>query len=544
MVVVIILQNMAWAGVSPPSGISRDELIAQERKVLEGLLVPAAGNTLPGPHKESETLTGINTVVEQPNDSMTAILGAPVGSAEEQGLLAGRDTVSGVKARKLKQPFRGTGFQTVTHMVGSHAAIVTRPVTAVKRLFFFVYDTLRDAVGWPAVSANAGRTISLVEGSTAMDLEAWERRLDEMTGSETSFGSLKLMIDGEEFFPRLFAEILGARESVKIRTYIFDNDDFALQVADLLKERSMDVDVRVLTDGLGTIVATGVNPETIPVGHEAPRSVREYLTSDSKVRVRQQPNTWTAGDHSKMIIIDGKKAFVGGMNFGREYRYEWHDLMVEVDGPVVNHIDRDFTKAWASGGALGDIEGFFALFKGNRRTENASGYPVRVLRTRPGDYEIRNTQLEAIRRSGDYIYIQNPYFTDDRVLDELVRAARRGVNVRVVLPHETDNGVVNRSNVLAANRMLRNGVRVYLLPRMSHLKAAVYDGWACFGSANFDKLSFRVNYEFNLATSHEPVVRELVDRLFTPDFEAAVELTEELPEKTGDYLLELVADQL
>lgn len=449
-----------------------------------------------------------------------------------------------INSTKGNVPPAGSSFQALTHVVGSHLGIVTRPVTAFKRLFFLAYDTLKDTIGWPAISVKANRTIQEMPVSKTMDLEAWERRLDEMTGSETSYGRLIFLVDGEEFFPRFFKAVEGARRSVNIRTYIFDNDDFAINVADTLRERSEDVDVKVLLDGWGTIAATKVKPDTLPPDYEPPGSVRHYLTSGSKLSVRQQPNPWFAGDHSKTIIVDEEKAFIGGMNFGREYRYEWHDLMVEVDGPVVGNIADDFGKAWAGGGLLGDIGSFFHSLKKRKERDLRQGYPVRILYTRPGDSEIRNTQLEAIRRSKAFIYLENPYFTDDRALNELVKASHRGVDVKVVLPKDGNNGVIDRSNALAANKMLRNGIKVYLLPRMSHVKAAVYDGWACFGSANFDKLSFRVNYEVNLGTSHVETVRNLIDRLFIPDFNASHELTEELPVQAQDYLLELVADQL
>jgi phosphatidylserine/phosphatidylglycerophosphate/cardiolipin synthase-like enzyme len=92
--------------------------------------------------------------------------------------------------------------------------------------------------------------------------------------------------------------------------------------------------------------------------------------------------------------------------------------------------------------------------------------------------------------------------------------------------------------------MLRNGIRVYIYPGMSHLKAAIYDGWACLGSANMDNLSLRMNREMNLATSHPPAVDELFARVFAPDMDRAVELTEPLPSNWSDYLAELLADSL
>jgi len=450
----------------------------------------------------------------------------------------------GRNSRENKLFLTNSNLQGLTHVIGSHLGVVTRPVTAGKRLFFLIYDTLKDAIGWPAVSAAAKKSILAMSESGTMDLQAWEQRLDEMTGAKTSYGTLDFLVDGKEFFPRFFKAVEDAERTVHIRTYIFDNDDFAINVADTLKRRSKEVDVKILIDGLGTIMATAAQPDTLPPEYEPPGSVRNYLTSGSKVRVRQQFNPWFTGDHSKTVIVDNERAFIGGMNFGREYRYEWHDLMVEVHGPVVGDIDGAFGKAWAGGGFLGDIGSFFHSLKARKNKNHHQGYPVRLLYTRPGDSEIRNTQLEAIRRSKSYIYLENPYLTDDRILSELVEASRRGVMVKIIIPKDADSGIINRSNALAANKMLRNGIKVYFLPYMSHVKAAIYDGWACFGSANFDKLSLRINYEVNLATSHQPVVKELINRLFIPDIRASHELKEELPVRAGDFLLELVADQL
>ena len=151
----------------------------------------------------------------------------------------------------------------------------------------------------------------------------------------------------------------------------------------------------------------------------------------------------------------------------------------------------------------------------DRSEEN--GYPVRVLFTRPGDAQIFRAQLAAIRNAQRYIWIENAYFTDDAMLYELARARKRGVDVRVILPLVGNHGPINQSNALAANAMLEHGIRVFIYPGMSHVKAAVFDGWACLGSANWDKLSFRINKELNLATSHVPAVEELEQRLFEVD---------------------------
>ena len=92
--------------------------------------------------------------------------------------------------------------------------------------------------------------------------------------------------------------------------------------------------------------------------------------------------------------------------------------------------------------------------------------------------------------------------------------------------------------------MLKNGIRVYLYPRMSHVKAAIFDGWACVGSANFDKLSLEINKELNLATSEPAVVQQLIERIFEPDLAASTEVTEHVDVTLQARLMELAVDEL
>ena len=300
--------------------------------------------------------------------------------------------------------------------------------------------------------------------------------------------------------------------------------------------------MKVLLDGLGTILATGATDESMPDDYLPPVSVHQYLEKGSKIKVRQAKNPWLAGDHVKTTIIDNKVAFTGGMNIGREYRYRWHDMMMEVRGPVVDILNHEFRNAWAHAGPLGDLGYFFHKLKRNRKYAEDMGQPLRVLFTRPGNAEIFRTQRDATRNAKSYIYVQNAYFTDDAMLYELAKARKRGVDVRIILPLVGNHGPINKSNALAANAMLEQGIRVYVYPGMSHVKAAIFDGWACLGSANWDKLSFRVNKELNLATSHAATVAQLRQRLFEVDFKKSVELTEPFPSRWSDHLVEIVAD--
>jgi len=403
-----------------------------------------------------------------------------------------------------------------------------------------VADSLHRTVLLPVQAGD----LQPLEHGPGMDLQAWELQLDELTGTTTSSGRMHFLVDGVEFFPRLIDVIQSARDSIDIRMYIFDDDDYAIKMADILKARSRDVGVKVLLDGLGTIGSAMGESESLPAEHRAPTSIFNYLRKDSSIKVKSVSNFLLTGDHSKSVVVDKQIGFIGGMNIGREYRYDWHDMMIELEGPVIDILREDFYNAWIKERFLGDLQLMVHRYKPVAREAEPGDYPIRVLFTRTMDSQIYRAQLAAIRRAQSYIYIENAYFTDDVILDELIQARARGVDVRVIVPVRSDFGVMQRNNVLLANTLLENGIRVFIYPGMSHLKAAIYDGWICLGSANLDKLSLRVNKEINIATSHKPAANDLLKRVFIPDMAAAVELTEPFPENFLDFLIEMMADHL
>ncbi len=130
------------------------------------------------------------------------------------------------------------------------------------------------------------------------------------------------------------------------------------------------------------------------------------------------------------------------------------------------------------------------------------------------------SQLHAIRQAKGYIFIQNAYFSDTTIIHELVKARLRGVDVRVIIPMEGNHGIMNASNVTAANTLLKYGVRVFTYPGMSHVKAAVYDGWACLGSANFDFLSASLQPEIVAVVRDAELVAAFQRRGMAPDLAA------------------------
>jgi cardiolipin synthase len=218
--------------------------------------------------------------------------------------------------------------------------------------------------------------------------------------------------------------------------------------------------------------------------------------------------------------------------------------MVEVSGPIVDVLQRDLDIAWSKAGWFGDAAMLVSWMKSTRERADDVGDPVRVLVTRDHDSQIYRAKLAAIRRAQSFIYIENSYFSDDTILLELAKARRRGVDVRVILPADGNHAPLNYSNQVAINVMLRNGIRVFLYPGMSHVKAAIIDGWAIVGSANFDKLSLQINEELNIATSSPKAVADLMERVFLADFAISEEIDSPVDLNWTHHFAEFVSDEI
>ncbi len=436
------------------------------------------------------------------------------------------------------------------HLVRSHTtAILVHPASSIFELCCRAVDQVWDigrrieirTLRFPVLNRNPIPEIA--EDTEGMNLAEWEKELDQLTGSPSSSAQVDFFIGGELFFQSLENEIAKAQSIINLQTYLFDNDDVARAIADRLRERSHEIKVRVMYDGLGTYLSHKATAASLPGGTMPIENMPRYLCKDSNVQLRVIRNTWLSGNHIKSIIFDQRVAFIGGMNIGREYRHEWHDMMVRLEGRAVKSLEEDFQSAWNMNGWGGDFSVLMPAAPLPDTPAQPAEVPVRFLRTLPADAQIYRAQLEAIRRARSHIYIENAYFADDRTIYELCRARKRGVDARVILPEVVNHKVMEYSNRVAINTLLQNGVRVYLHPGMSHIKAAIYDGWACLGTANFDKLSLQVNRELNLGTSHPETVKRLQEILFERDFKVSTEITEPMSLDFRDHIIELIADE-
>jgi len=376
--------------------------------------------------------------------------------------------------------------------------------------------------------------------------DGFEALLDKKDLPQPVGAKITWLVDGQRFYPELEREIRNARATIDVQAYIFDTDDVAVGIADLLKRRSAETQVRAVFDDLGSTSAAGDVPETpFPPGFKPPASMSRYLREgDSQVKVRSMLNPWLVCDHTKLHVFDSRVALMGCMNIGREYRSEWHDLMFRVEGSAVTELQRDYDRTWARTGPFGIVAGL----RGHRRVPvNApvSGeIPIRILRTDPAAwrYEIQKAMLLGIRAARQRIWIEDPYIANDDITEALKDAAKRGVEVRVIYPDDNDSKIMDIANRAFANDLVEAGGKAYAYPGMTHLKAMICDDWACVGSANLDTLSMRINRELNIAFRGKAAVNELISKVFTPDLARSKRHVRE--KQPGGALVEAVADQL
>ncbi|GAA5495400.1 cardiolipin synthase [Rubritalea halochordaticola] len=358
-------------------------------------------------------------------------------------------------------------------------------------------------------------------------------------------GKVEYLIDGKAFFNDLERTVKGAKRSVDTRVFIYDNDDVAVWYSDLLRSKGDKVRCRVLMDELGSIASWWTPPATkMDHGFKSPESMYRYLTEGNKVEVRESKNPFLVTDHSKLFIVDQEVAYLGGMNVGREYRYEWHDMMVKVRGPVVTALQNDFDRAWILQGGWGDWQLPFHDYHSFRVYPRGGEYPIRILKTDAKSAQIRSAILAAIRMSKKRVYIQNSYFTADGLVRELKDALARGVDVRMVFPEENDSKLLDKGNRDVAKQLIDAGAKVYMYPEFTHVKAVVVDDWACVGSANYDGLSMRINEEINISYSNRRAVDALVSQLFYKDFRVSKRVTPQMTQGWNNPILESVVDQL
>jgi cardiolipin synthase len=374
----------------------------------------------------------------------------------------------------------------------------------------------------------AGRHPVHSEAERAEDADdTWEgmgrlvRRLDGYP--VTSGNRLTFYHEGKPAFDDMLAAIRAAEHHVHLQFFIFQYDTLGRQYLDLLTEKAKQgVEVRLLYDAMGSR----------RIGWWRLRKLRraggryEAFLPLSLLRRRIQVNL---RNHRKILVVDGKVAFTGGLNIGDEYLGKnkrlghWRDTTLKVEGPAVESLQRIFIEDWdfAAGESL---EGG-AYF---RADPNAGDEEVQVIQSGP-DQEvkaIREVYLAAIFKARKRLWITSPYYVPDQGLrDALCLAGLIGIDVRLILPFEADHTMVHYASRYYISDLLDAGVKVYLYTNgFIHSKVWLADGeWASVGTANLDNRSLLLNFEVNCLIYDRRAVAELEEQ-FQRDLEESIRL--------------------
>lgn len=358
---------------------------------------------------------------------------------------------------------------------------------------------------------------------------------EAVTGSPLIKGNkVSLLFDGPQTMTAMIEAIGQARSTINFETYIFDQDQLGQRFADLLIEKQRaGVQVNIIYDSVGSI---GTPTEFF----ERMRASGIRLVEFNPVNPLKRFGRWQLNhrDHRKILVVDGKVAFTGGVNISAAYansslfrsrrRSEagpvgWRDTHVRIEGPAVASLQLLFLQTWSTQHAedLPDLDYFPKL-------EAAGDKTVHVLSSQPdGDYSLYKAYILAIQQARKSIHITTPYFTPDRQLVEaLIAAAKRGVDVSLILPSVIDSGLVFHAGQSFYTQLLSAGIRIYQLQiSVLHAKTAVIDGsWSTVGSANMDIRSFLHNYEANVIVIDDQFGREM-ERAFREDVRGSLQIT-------------------
>jgi len=309
-----------------------------------------------------------------------------------------------------------------------------------------------------------------------------------------------LLTGGEESFAALLEAVRGARKFALLEFYAFADDVVGRLFAAALREKAAQgVLVYLLYDAVGSVLTSRGFFNSLA---EARVNVAEFRP----VSLLKPYRNWLKRDHRKLVCVDGEKAFVGGFNITADDAPEslggrgWKDMMALVKGPAVVGVETCFWEAWADAAPAGGLRvPPLALSTppaaGGKYVSVVSASGIR------NAHSIRRAYACAIDRAKERIYITNAYFLPDRgVYRKLVAAARRGVDVRIITPGETDHPYVRWASWSRYGHMLKSGIRLYeWRGPMLHTKAAVIDNvWSSVGSHNLDHRSLHYNMEMNL----------------------------------------------
>jgi cardiolipin synthase A/B len=382
------------------------------------------------------------------------------------------------------------------------------------------------ARGEPPTMVTPDGARDVVEAARGRRAERRDLTLDFEPATATR---MDLLIDGGRFFPSLLEDIEAARTDIHILIFGFKAGDIGDRFRDALVAKvAADVGVRVITEaafsqpGLGS---KAFYDSLVAGGVQVVANQGAFLDLDGTLDKRYidwRLDDFGHFDHRKVVIVDGRVGYVGGPGIEDHYATGTHDLMVRLEGPIVAQLQAVFLLSWLfQGGPLATEPDALARFF--PPITDRDGSSVRILHNNPGEgyLPIRDAFLAAVEGARRRLDVISPYVADHGILRGLVEAARRGVQVRVIVPADPHSLPAKAAVRHWFSSLVEAGADVREHPEMAHAKVVLSDDTVLVGTANLDALSLRQNWEMQLRIE-DPVVAELFARdLFDHDITVA-----------------------
>ncbi len=353
---------------------------------------------------------------------------------------------------------------------------------------------------------------------------------------------VQLLKDGPPTYASMFAAIAAAKDHINLETFILEDDEMGQRLIDsLLQRQTGGIQVNVIYDSVGSL---GTPKEFFKPLLDAGANIVEY----NPVNPLNAINGWELNqrDHRKLLVVDGRTAFVGGINISSVYTHGsaflggslsrgktagvpaknaigWRDTHLLMQGPVVAEFQKLFMETWEQqkGATLEGHQYFPQL-------STAGSEVARAIGTSPDDPSLMYlTLLSAINSAETRIWLTNAYFVpDQQLLTALTEAATRGVDVRLLLPGKTDSNLVFYASHSFYDELLRNGVKIYeRQTALLHAKTAMIDGvWSTVGSTNLDWRSLLHNQEIDAVVLGQEFGAQM-QMMFEEDLQVSNQIT-------------------
>lgn len=358
---------------------------------------------------------------------------------------------------------------------------------------------------------------------------------------EPYYNSISLLDDNQKAFQQIFSAIEAAQTYIFVQYYILRSDRLGLELKELLLNKARrGIPVYVLVDDMGSF---WLSKDYISDLKNAGIKVVSFLPM-TKLRRGVQVNF---RNHRKLVVVDGRVAFTGGLNVGDEYAGRskddyWRDTHLMIQGPAVAQLEEIFFEDWffAADQRIA-VKSIMRLAEAALASQSTppppfSGIPshhaiVQVIPSGPADDWFTNILLftELINSSRSRLWIASPYFVPDATLERALELAiLRGVDVRIMIPKVSDHPVVQWVSFHHANQMKRRGADVYLYRRgFMHQKVLLVDNvLSCIGTTNFDNRAMYLNFETSLVI-HDEKFNSDVAAMLVGDFGASLRLQQE-----------------